>query len=176
MQNLNSTRPDALGIHLHSNQITNEKILLALQRSNSLQWRNQLPINEWVNLKISEIRQYTEREIVIRPHPREPVPKITGNRVSIEIPKRLSNTYDSFDIDYSYYCVVNHNSGPSIQAAIHGTPIVCDNSGLAFPVSSSIETIDNPVLPDRTEWFLKLTHTEWTLDEISTGIPIRRIL
>lgn len=176
VQNLHTTRPATLGIQLRSNPRRNQKILLALQRSNSLQWRNELPINEWVNLKIAEIRQYSDREIVIRPHPRESLQQVTGNRVSVEIPKRLSNTYDSFDIDYNYHCVVNHNSGPSIQAAIHGIPVICNSTSLAFPVSSKIETIDNPTLPDRTEWFLKLAHTEWTLDEISSGIPIQRIL
>jgi hypothetical protein len=72
--------------------------------------------------------------------------------------------------------VINHNSGPAIQAAVEGIPIICDESSLAWPVSSSIDNIVNPVLPDRTEWFLKLCHTEWTVEEIAQGIPIQRLL
>jgi hypothetical protein len=72
--------------------------------------------------------------------------------------------------------VVNHNSGPAVQAAINGIPVVCDRSSLAFPVSNSIENINNATLPDRQDWFLKLCHTEWTVDEIAKGIPITRLV
>ena len=87
----------------------------------------------------------------------------------------LPNTYDSFDFDYNYHCVINYNSGPTVQAAINGVPVICDQSGLAYPVSDRLENIENIQLPNREEWFLKLCHTEWTVDEISQGIPLSRI-
>jgi hypothetical protein len=43
-------------------------------------------------------------------------------------------------------------------------------------LSSKLENIETPILPDRTEWFLKLTHTEWTVEEISQGIPLQRLM
>jgi hypothetical protein len=72
--------------------------------------------------------------------------------------------------------VVNHNSGPAVQAAINGVPVICDHSSLAFPVSDQIENIDSITLPDREDWFLKLCHTEWTVPEIVEGTPIRRLI
>jgi hypothetical protein len=72
--------------------------------------------------------------------------------------------------------VVNYNSGPAVQAAIQGVPIICDSSSLAGELSSNLENIETPILPDRTEWFLKLCHTEWTVDEISQGIPLQRLM
>ena len=54
--------------------------------------------------------------------------------------------------------------------------MICDESSLAGKLSGSIENIENISLPDREDWFLKLTHTEWTIDEIRTGLPIQRIL
>jgi hypothetical protein len=54
--------------------------------------------------------------------------------------------------------------------------VFCDPSSLAFPVSTSLENINEPQLPDREEWFLKLCHTEWTVNEISKGIPIQRLM
>jgi hypothetical protein len=71
--------------------------------------------------------------------------------------------------------VINHNSGPCVQAAIKGTPVICDKSSLAYPMSEKWENLENPLLPDREEWFLKLTHTEWTVEEIAQGIPIKRL-
>jgi hypothetical protein len=93
----------------------------------------------------------------------------------IEIPKQIPGTYDNFDIDYNYHCVINFNSGPAVQAAIDGTPIICNLSSLAADISGSISDIENIKLPDRSDWFLKLCHTEWTIDEISQGIPLKRL-
>jgi hypothetical protein len=72
--------------------------------------------------------------------------------------------------------VINHNSGPAVQAAINGVPVVCDPSSLAGELSEKLENIESPVLPNRDEWFLKLCHTEWSVDEIARGIPLQRLL
>jgi hypothetical protein len=53
--------------------------------------------------------------------------------------------------------------------------MICDQSSLAFPMSEKWENLENPQLPDREEWFLKLCHTEWTVDEIIQGIPLKRL-
>ena len=175
-ENLDKNRPNTIGVNLQSfQQNRNDKILIACQHDRSLQWEGQLPMAEWVRQKIAEIRKFTDKSIVVRPHPRSPfVLNVPG--VVLESPKKIIGSYDSFDIDYRYHCVVNHNSGPAVQAAINGIPVVCDRSSLAFPVSNSIENINNATLPDRQDWFLKLCHTEWTVDEIAKGIPITRLV
>jgi hypothetical protein len=63
-----------------------------------------------------------------------------------------------------------------VQASIHGVPVICDSSSLAAELGNKIENIESVTVPNRNEWFLKLCHTEWTLDEISQGIPLRRLL
>jgi len=174
-ENLDKSRPTILGVDLKPvNQKRNNKILIACQHERSLQWEGQPSMAEWAKRKVAEIRKFTEKDIIIRPHPRSPfVLNIAG--VQVEQPKKIPNSYDSFDIDYNYHCVINHNSGPAVQAAINGIPVICDRSSLAFSVSEQIENINNPTLPDRAEWFLKLCHTEWTVDEISKGLPIQRL-
>jgi len=174
-KNLDKSRPTILGLNLKPlNLKRNNKILIACQHERSLQWEGQPSMAEWAKRKIEEIRKFTEKDIIIRPHPRSPVILNTAG-VQVEQPKKIPNSYDSFDIDYNYHCVVNHNSGPAVQAAINGVPVICDSSSLAFPISEHIENIDNPTLPDRAEWFLKLCHTEWTVNEISSGLPIQRL-
>jgi hypothetical protein len=96
--------------------------------------------------------------------------------VKLDTVIKIPNSYDDYNINYNYHCVVNHNSGPSIQSALQGTPIICDATSLAYPVSDVFENIDTPVLPDRTDWFLKLLHTEWTIEELAQGIPQQRLL
>jgi hypothetical protein len=54
-------------------------------------------------------------------------------------------------------------------------PVLCDQSSLAADLSVKWSELDSPSLPDRTEWFVKLCHTEWTVEEIRQGIPITRL-
>ena len=131
-------------------------------------------MEQWIRDTIVKIKRYSNRRIVVRPHPRSQIREKFADAV-IELPKKLANTYDDFDINYNYHCVINYNAGPSVQAAINGAPTICDSSSLAFPVSEKWENLENPQLPDREEWFLKLTHTEWTVEEISQGIPLKRL-
>jgi len=174
--NLDLDRPKKLGVSLKNFQENrNPSILIATQHDRSLQWEGQPSMATWTSEQISKIRQYTDRPIVVRPHPRCRFSlNIAG--VRLEVPKMIPGTYDDFDINYNYHCVINHNSGPAVQAAIHGVPIICNNSSLAYPVSDKLENIEKIVLPDREQWLLDLTHTEWTVDEIADGIPFRRIL
>lgn len=175
-RDLDPHRPEKLAISCKATQQKrNSEILIAAQHDKSLQWQSQPALNQWAFSIVSKIRQYTDRNIVIRPHPRCKF-SINAPKVRIEIPKKVPNTYDDFDIDYDYHCVVNHNSGPAIQAAINGTPIICDSSSLAYPVSDFIENIENIRLKDRQQWIVSISHTEWSLDEIKKGIPFSRIL
>ena len=175
-ENLDQARPKTLGVELKPvDDDRNNKILIACQHERSLQWEGQSSMAEWVKQKVAEIRKFTDKSVVVRPHPRSPV-SLNIQGVTVEQPKKIPNSYDSFDINYKYHCVINHNSGPAVQAAISGIPVICDHTSLAFDVSDVIENINRPILPDRTQWFVKLCHTEWTVQEISTGVPIQRLV
>lgn len=173
--NLDPDRPKKLSLQLHPIKENRRKeILIATQHQKSLQWQGMPHMEQWVKDTINELRRYTNRKIVVRPHPRSPFAQnFPGS--TVEIPRQLPNTYDDFDIDYNYHCVINFNSGPAVQAAINGIPVICDSSSLAGELSGTIENIENISLPVRENWFLKLSHTEWTVDEISQGIPLARI-
>jgi hypothetical protein len=174
-ENLDPLRPQILGVSLKPEQQPRKnEILIACQHPRSLQWQGQPSIEEWVRNTIQRIRRYTTRRIVVRPHPRSQIREKFVDAF-VELPRQLPNTYDDFDINYNYHCVINYNSGPAIQAAIHGVPVICDSSSLAAKISEKWENLETPQLPDRDEWFLKLTHTEWTVEEITQGIPLKRL-
>jgi hypothetical protein len=174
-EDLDELRPKKLGICLSPEKLNRKKqILIACQHQLSHQWHGMPPMNAWVERKILEIRKYTDRPIIVRPHPRSFF-TLSNKNARIEYPKKVVNTYDSFDIDYDYHCVVNHSSGPPVQAAINGVPVITSPQSLAYPISDQIENIENPVLKDRSHWFLQLCHTEWTLEELRQGIPFKRL-
>jgi hypothetical protein len=174
-QDLDLARPQILGISLRSmNQHRRQEILIACQHSASLQWNNQPSMEQWVKQTIIEIKKYTDRKIVVRSHPRSQIREKFMDAV-VETPKKIQGSYDDFDINYNYHCVINHNSGPGVQAAVNGIPVICNSSSLAYPVSEKWKNLENPQLPDRDDWFLKLCHTEWTVEEIGQGTPILRL-
>jgi hypothetical protein len=174
--NIDYKRHQKLNLSLKPfNNNRNPAILIAAQHERSLQWEGQPHMSGWVLTTIEKIKQNTDRPIVVRPHPRSPF-SFSYPNIKVLTPQRIPNTYDSFDIDYQFHSVVNYNSGPGVQAAIEGIPVVVNDTSLAAPVSDVLTNIENPQLPDRTEWFAKLCHTEWTQEEISQGIPMKRIL
>jgi hypothetical protein len=172
---LDPTRPEKLGVKLQPIPAARRgEILIACQHQESLQWQGMPAMKDWVADTIEKIKQHTHRRIRVRYHPRSAFPfKQSG--VEVERPMLVPNTYDSFDIFYNYHCVVNHNSGPAVQAAINGVPVLCDSSSLAADLSIKWSELDSPYVPDRSAWFVKLCHTEWTVDEIHQGTPISRL-
>lgn len=175
LENLDTHRNAKLGIPFTTNTFRRDEILIAGQHEKSLQWQGQPSMEQWTTSIVNQIRQITDRPIVVRPHPRSPFNlSIPNARMDTVI--KIPNTYDDFNIRYDYHCVVNFNSGPAVQAALMGTPVVCDSSSLAYPISDAITNINNPTLPDRTQWFLELLHTEWTIDELANGIPQQRLI
>jgi hypothetical protein len=153
-------------------------IVIAAQRSDSEQWAGQPPTVAWLTETANTIKKYTDRPIVIRPHPRQRISDIPG--CVIEMPRPIQGTYDSFDYDRclsTAWAVVNHNSGPGSLAVLNGVPAFVHASSLAAPVGNTdLSAINNPSKPDRTAWLERLAHTEWYTEEIASGLPLRRLL
>jgi hypothetical protein len=73
------------------------------------------------------------------------------------------------------WATVSHSSNPGIHSIISGVPSFVSDSSLAYPVANdinSLHNIEDPVMPDRTQWLNDYAWTEYTIDEISQGIPL----
>jgi hypothetical protein len=174
-ENLDMDRPRKLGISLAINLSRNPAILIAAQHRFSLQLANQVH-EQWIMDQIEAIRQISDRPIVVRPHPRNPLNIGTLNQtITIEKPQKIEGTYDSFNLHFDYHAVVNYCSGPGIQAAISGTRPIVGTYSLALPVSVAIADLDKPYDVDRDQWLVEICHTEYTVDEIKEGLWIRRL-
>ena len=156
-----------------------EFILIAGQHEKSEQWRNQPRMSQWVMDTIENIQAHTDRPILFRPHPRCRLEAIETQYKNVyrQDPRQIPNTYDDFDMNFeNIYCTVSWTSNPGIHSVIQGIPAYTSYSSLAWDVSiKSLTNINNPPLPDRTQWLNDYAHTEWTVEEISQGIPIKRL-
>jgi hypothetical protein len=175
-ENLDWNRPRKLGISLALNLSRNPRIVVAAQHARSLQVAGLISIEDWVMKQIEQLKQATDRPIVVRPHPRSQL-KLIGlpQNVEIELPQKIVNSYDSYNLAFDCHAIVNHNSGPGIQAALAGTRPIVDHSSLASPVSINLENIDQPYTVDRDQWLVEICHTEYTVKEIEQGYWLDRL-
>lgn len=177
MHEVDNNRQAKLGVQLKpENTNRGAEILIAAQHTRSLQWENMPTAEIWISNIISEIAKYSDRAIVVRPHPRCPLLHKQLANVRVETACKIPNTYDKYDLGFDYHCVINYSSGPGIQTAIAGTPVIVNASSLAYPVSSVISEIETIKLPDRNKWFNDILYTEWLVEEIAQGIPQRLLL
>ena len=175
LDNLDWDRPAKLKISLATQIGSKPNIVIAAQHDRSLQVAG-INMTDWVKTTIGILRNNTDRPIIIRPHPRC---RLTlgdlSPGVSIEAPKKLANTYDSYDMHFDCHAVVNYNSGPGIQAAIAGVRPVVDMTSLAYPVGVGFSDIEQPYKTDRDLWLRQICHTEYTVEELQRGTWLTRI-
>lgn len=160
---------------------TGNVIVICGQHDTSLQWAGKPKMNIWVEQQIREIRKYTQRPILVRPHPRNPFELKNKDWPALRIkrPVRDLNTYDDTDFKKtlrSTWAVINHSSNPAIESVINGIPVFVSESSLCHDVGNiNITDIEQPAMPNRLQWANKLAFTEWTTEEIRQGEPWKRI-
>lgn len=168
-----------LGLRVKPWRNNGEYILIAGQHDRSLQWQNQLRMSNWFLNVYDEIRKHTDRPILFRPHPRCRLPDIERGLKSVyrQYPKKIDNTYDNFDINFNnIWATVNWSSNPGIHSIINGVPAVVGPSSLAWPAAEhDLANIENPSMPDRKQWLNDYAWTEYTVEEIRQGIPLKRL-
>lgn len=173
--NLDPDRPRKLGIELRHTKAQHPYIMVALQHSQSLQVAG-IDLVAWLEEKANSLRAYTDRPLVIRPHPRDSnLPKLIPKKYTIQSTNRVKGSYDDFDIDFRCHAVINYNSSIGSQAAIQGCRIITDETSLAYPVSIPVSSIEHTYDIDRHSWFLSLCHTEYTISEIESGLWLKRL-
>ena len=152
-------------------------ITILTQRPDSQQWIGKPHIEDYVRDCIQQVRDSNLEYdgICVRPHPRDHHTDFAflnslGDDIYYDCPNPLADTYDSFDHDKMFKrskLIFNYSSGPSVQAALAGIPVICSEESLAWEVS--VQDINNITYPDRTDWLLDLAHTEWTVEEMKSG-------
>jgi len=177
--NIDYERSKKLGLTLKPWKKSGQNIVIFGQHSQSEQWATRLPVNEWLKNLVIEIKKYSNRPIIYRPHPRDRFFQKIDD-FSTSMPIKIPDSHDVYDHERELettWCAINACSGVGVQAAINGIPIFCEKDSLAWPVSiENLSNLENPLTPDRTVWFEKICNTEWTLSEITIGLPILNLI
>jgi len=180
-QNNDRSRADHLGLVCKPWRSNGDFILICGQHDKSLQWQHMPRMSNWLLDTVKTIQKHTDRPIVFRPHPRCPLPDIEKEFKNVyrQVPNKLAGTYDDFDMKFdNIHTTVSYSSNPGVHSIINGVPAFVGTSSLAYEVGNNIDflhNIDTPLMPDRTQWLNDYAHTEYTVEEISQGIPLNHL-
>ena len=178
---MDGVRVRNLGLELKPWRKDGECILICGQHDKSLQWQGMPPMSNWVMNTIEQIRTHTNRPIIFRPHPRCPLPYIEKEFKNVyrQNPTKIDGTYDDYDVDYSnIHATISYSSNPGIHSILNGVPAFVSTHSLAYDAGNDIDflhDIETPSMPDRTQWLNDYAHTEYTIEEISQGIPLKNL-
>lgn len=131
------------------------------------------------------IRRFTDRPIVIRPHPRnldrgaKIVTRLLAEldmkdvSMSPNLTRGGSQGGEGLDKDLQEaYCVVTYNSLSGVEAVVRGIPVFAlDGGSMAWPVAhtelSQIENLNYDI--DLQEWKNKIAYAMWNKQDVQTG-------
>ena len=176
-----SDRATLLNLEIKPWRTDGKYILICGQHDKSLQWKNMPRMSNWFLQTYDKIRKHTDRPIIFRPHPRCRLEHIERGlkHVYRQEPQHVNGTYDSFDMGFdNIHCTISYSSNPGIHSVIAGVPSFVSTHSLAYDVGNDIDflhDIENPLMPDRTQWLNDYAYTEWTVEEISQGLPLKRL-
>lgn len=119
----------------------------------------ELDEQQWIDQTTETIRQYSDREIVVRlKQPREQRARI--------------NTMEQALAD-DVHCMVTFNSIAAVESLIYGKPVFTMGPNAAGPLANTdLAQIENPLRPDLdqvTELLRCLAYHQFTVEEMTTG-------
>lgn len=166
-----------LGLTVKDYRTNGDHILLCLQRNGGWSMGN-VNIQDWAVATINTIRKFSDRPIVIRPHPGDKASKAAiqpGNpqcKIKFSKAVRLSTNESLLDDLKNCWAAVNYNSSPVVGAAIEGIPVFVadiEKSQCADIANTDFGCIENPQLPERQKWLERLSMFHWNFDELKSG-------
>ena len=166
------------GIELKDWRNNGDHILVCLQRNGGWSMGTYDIVN-WMTATVAQIQKYTNRHIVIRPHPgdksaRQHIGDI-GHLHNVTLSQEGATLMSDLQ---NCWAVVNHNSSPTVGAAIEGYPVFVtdpDKSQSTAIANTDLSLIETPSMPDRQSWVERIAMCHWSQQEIMSGAAWQHI-
>jgi hypothetical protein len=135
---------------------TGDKILI-IEPGNFCAKTFGIDIEKWKKDTIQELRQYTDKKIIIR------------EKLSKKVRKNLYKEL----CDDDYYCVVNINSNAATEAVWAGVPSITLARHITNPITKNkISDINNLYKGNISQWLTCLSYSQFTYDELVNGTAV----
>lgn len=160
-----------LNLSLKDWKTNGDTILICTQRNGGWSMKG-FDVVAWLNQTVNEIKKYTDRPIIVRPHP--------GDKNALSYLNRkdkkwnISQTEKITDDFKNARCVITYNSSPGVAAAIEGIPVFITDPepkySQAFGVANTdLSLVENPKTFERQQWIEKISMSHWNFDELKSG-------
>ena len=160
------------GVNLKPWRVTGDHILIFCQRPKGFN----MFINQetWVDDTIAKIRQYSNRPIMIRMHPGDGTREKQIHKIRKKYRKAVTISYHENirDALADCWCTVGINSTPNVVSAIEGIPGYIEDPGHSWAADvafTDLSLLENPPMPDRSQWVNKIANIHWSNDEVKSG-------
>jgi len=145
--------------------------------------------DDWIIEVIETIKSITNKKIKVRLHPRFQGRFSTTRMIQQGV--EISQNYDGWNKTNggqslyedlkNAWCCVTYSSNAATEAICEGIPVInLHKSSFSWPVSyHNLEVLNNINLNcdiDRTQWLYDCSYTQWTLEEINSGLVHKRLL
>jgi hypothetical protein len=165
-----------LNIQVDNQKRKGKTVVLCLQRNGG--WSmGKYDVQDWIINTVTELRKYTDRTIVIRPHP--------GDKKAIQYLNHRYNRIQSLpnvklspfgtpladDLNKAW-AVVNHNSSSIVGPIIQGYyAFITDpeKSQCKEVANTNLKNIETPEEFDRERWLERISMFHWKFTELENG-------
>jgi hypothetical protein len=160
-----------IGFDLQPWSTKGKYILIALQRNGGWAMGGK-DVMQWCKETIDTIRQYSDREIIVRAHPGD---RRAKDYLRLNYPKvKISNNASLVQDFKNCWCVITYNSSPGVAAAIEGIPVFVTDpepqKSQAFDVCNvDLSQIENPQHLERQQWVERLAMSHYNFDDLRSG-------
>jgi len=147
-----------------------DHILICCQRNGGWSMKG-LNVQAWVNDTVKRLKLFTDRPIIVRPHPGD-------NKANLYLQKgkgyKISTNNHIIQDFKNCWATITYNSSPGVASAIEGIPVfvtdVKPNDSQAFDVANTkIENIEKPRYLDRDTWIQKICMSHWKAEALING-------
>ena len=159
-----------LGISLKPYRKQGNHILICCQRNGGWSMKG-TPVQEWLNETINKVKSFSDRPIVVRPHPGD---KKWRNYLRINHKNVTLSTNHIIQDLQNAWATVLHNSSPAVASAIEGVPVFLTDSQPEFSqaaevANTNLKRLEDPKMFDRQAWIEKLSMCHWNFEELRSG-------
>lgn len=130
--------------------------------------------DDWLANTIETLRKHTQRPIMIRMHPGdgtrfkqiEKLQKRYGDSISISEHEGIREALENC------WCCVGYASTPNVVSAIEGVPVYVEEPTKSWAQDvcfTDLSQIENPPMPDRSQWVHKIANIHWSNEEVISG-------
>ena len=125
---------------------------------------------KWLKDTLTSLRKYTDRPIIFRSHPITRPKDIPDFGIDNFVVSKF-NTKSMSKILKNAWCSITRTSNAGVDSILHGVPVICfDPICVGYKLSThDIKDIEDPLMPDRQQFFYDLAYAQWSIPEIEKG-------